>query len=42
MYCKMVYEINNQKLREGLEELMKLRVNEILDDGGPFHISKCF
>ena len=35
----MRYEIDRQKIREGIEEMLKWRVNEILDNGGHFTLS---
>ncbi len=35
----MVYEINQTKLREGIEEMLKWRVNEILNNRGPFTLA---
>jgi len=35
----VTYDINDNLLKKGIEELLKFRVNEIINHGGPFTLS---
>ena len=35
----MKYKVDAQKIKEGLEELLKERINQIMDSGGPFTLA---
>ncbi len=36
------YEVNWGLMRQGIEELLKDKVNQILDNGGPFTLASAF